>query len=350
MTKLSIIIPVFKVEAYIERCLHSIMSQKWTEKDVELECILIDDCSPDKSMERARKMIEDYQGPVFFVCLRHEKNRGLSAVRNTGLEASTGDYVFFMDSDDYLKPDSIETFANEIVRHPDIDIFIGQVFKVEDKSIYMSHVKEPVIITGRNDILKYQLSGKSYVEVWNKFVRRSLLIDNKIFFIEGIYFEDVNWTYSLFSQTQKMMLIPKITYVYDYNTAGIMAMSSSSERMDKVIYSFSVMLEFLLEQVPDVDAHNIEIEYLLYIHMQLTRGLKFVEMKKETDAHVEKIYEERKLLMKRALKSGRVIIVCFTLLLYNPLYQLFRWHLFRRHYYYLHKTVAKLAHLTDFLH
>ena len=101
----SIIIPVYGVENYIERCLYSVMQQD--SKSVSLECILVDDCSPDNSINIAEKMIKDYSGGIRFEILSHEKNQGLSVARNTGMNSAKGRFLFFMDSDDYITDDCI---------------------------------------------------------------------------------------------------------------------------------------------------------------------------------------------------------------------------------------------------
>ena len=92
----SIIIPVYKVEAYIERCLTSVMHQ--TYQDSAIECVLVDDCSPDKSISLAQDMISRYHGNIDFTIIRNDKNRGLSVSRNNGIEHATGKYLFFLDS------------------------------------------------------------------------------------------------------------------------------------------------------------------------------------------------------------------------------------------------------------
>ena len=97
MTSISIIIPVYNVEKYIEACLHSVMAQTYTGP---MECILVDDCGQDNSIGVAEKMISDYQGTIHFRILHHDHNRGQSAARNTGMDAATGEYIFFSDSDD----------------------------------------------------------------------------------------------------------------------------------------------------------------------------------------------------------------------------------------------------------
>ena len=110
MLTISIIIPVYKVEAYIEECLASVVTQ--SDAKANIECIIVDDCSPDGSMDIVRRFVDNYQGTVQFRMLRHEVNRGLSAARNTGIDAATGDYLLFVDSDDYLSADCLSTLVS----------------------------------------------------------------------------------------------------------------------------------------------------------------------------------------------------------------------------------------------
>ena len=85
---ISIIIPVYKVEKYISRCILSVMNQSC--ENVQIECLIVDDCTPDNSIDIIKGLISDYKGIVRFKILFHEKNLGLSAARNTGIKASTG--------------------------------------------------------------------------------------------------------------------------------------------------------------------------------------------------------------------------------------------------------------------
>ena len=97
LPKVSIVIPVYNVEPYIEECLQSVMRQSYRG---EIECILIDDCGTDNSMGIAVQLIEEYNGPIDIKVMHHEHNQGLSAARNTGIDAACGDYIYFLDSDD----------------------------------------------------------------------------------------------------------------------------------------------------------------------------------------------------------------------------------------------------------
>ena len=105
LPKISIIIPIYNVEPYIEDCLQSVMRQTYRGM---MECILVDDCGTDNSMKVAEQLIKIYNGPIDFKVLHHEHNRGLSAARNTGIDAACGDYVYFLDSDDWISDDCFE--------------------------------------------------------------------------------------------------------------------------------------------------------------------------------------------------------------------------------------------------
>ena len=101
--KVSLIIPIYNVSRYLVRCLDSVISQTFR----NIECILVDDCGADNSVNIAEDYIKGYQGPVVFKLIHHKYNRGLSAARNTGIDAACGDYLYFMDSDDAIIPETI---------------------------------------------------------------------------------------------------------------------------------------------------------------------------------------------------------------------------------------------------
>lgn len=109
--KVSILVPVYGVEKYIERCARSLFEQTYD----NIEYIFVDDCTKDRSIEILQKVLEDYPNRKNQVkILHHDKNRGLSAARNTALDASTGDYLMHVDSDDYLRKDAVLLLAEKI--------------------------------------------------------------------------------------------------------------------------------------------------------------------------------------------------------------------------------------------
>lgn len=124
---ISIVIPVYNVESYVEACIKSVMSQTY---DGEMECIMVDDCGTDDSMVKVESVISDYLGPITFRIFHHTHNRGLSAARNTGMDAATGDYLFFIDSDDEITSDCIETLVTPVFDDNSIEMVQGNTIEI----------------------------------------------------------------------------------------------------------------------------------------------------------------------------------------------------------------------------
>ena len=115
--KVSIIIPVYNVAPYIKRCLDSVVAQSFQ----DIECILVDDCGTDNSKEIVQQYIDNYQGQIQFKFIHHEKNLGLSGARNTGIKVATGEWLYFLDSDDSIIPDCIAILLALQEKYPDWD-------------------------------------------------------------------------------------------------------------------------------------------------------------------------------------------------------------------------------------
>ena len=120
MKEVSIIIPIYNVEKYVAECLNSVISQTYDHS--KIGCIIVNDCTTDDSIDIVYKIIKKYDGGMSFIICRHEHNEGLSSARNTGIEVAKGNYIFFIDSDDYIYPNSLELLLNasKIYGYPDM--------------------------------------------------------------------------------------------------------------------------------------------------------------------------------------------------------------------------------------
>ena len=226
MNKLSIIIPIYNVESYIQRCLESIIGQKTD--SFNTECIIVDDCSPDNSMNIANNIISSYKGSIVFKILRHNKNMGLSEARNSGLKIASGDSILFIDSDDYLMPNALSCMMEAKANYPDVDIIIGNVYEHKYKKNQYK-LKEQQLITGGTEVRRWMLTNEFAISAWNKIFSRDLLIENQLFFEPGILYEDIPWTHKLYTKISSILLLPNVTYGYWYNENSI---SSSSQPSD----------------------------------------------------------------------------------------------------------------------
>ena len=340
---ISIIIPIYKVESYIERCIESVATQEGIGSAYNLECILVDDCTPDKSMEIAKEAIKPYEN-IHFICLRHEVNRGLSVARNTGLEYATGKYILFIDSDDYILPNCIKTFTDEIIKNPAIDMFIGSTI-VNNKT----DIKKRELLEGKESLLHGFLTMKYMITSWNKLIRRECITENKLLFIENIYLQDQPWLYYLVSHIDSMLLLPITTYFYEVAPDSASHGALIPEKAQRYVNSWSTVFEYYLSHRPSSKdfKHNLEVDFLLYLQHTHLRAIMLFPYEKK---YYNQILKFRDNIMSLALKDGRLIIACFHLLEYAPFIYLFKFKCIRLLYYYVEKIVGRVAHLFDFIH
>lgn len=211
----SIVIPVYDVSAYIERCISSVINQTYE----HIECIIVDDATPDDSIIKCEQLIANYEGSIRFVILHHDRNRGLSAARNTGTKAATSEYVFFLDSDDELKTDCIEKMVRPIKNDTTIEIVLG------NHEMYLYHYPKAPIKQGQThfpegdyDSLKKVRNlfknGDYGGHAWNKLIKKEFLIHNQLFFKEGILWEDVLWSFFVIKKLNHLYIIPDVTLMY----------------------------------------------------------------------------------------------------------------------------------------
>ncbi len=174
----SILIPVFRVENYIERCGRSLFNQTYH----NLEYIFVDDCSPDNSIKLLKKIILDYperNGQIKI--LRHERNRGLAAARNTAVAAARGEFVVHVDSDDWMEPQAIEWLVQKQVM-TNADIVTGNSWRHFSDHIETVNVNE--FDTKEDEILAYIKPTLQHV-IWSRLIRRSLYTEHGIKALEG---------------------------------------------------------------------------------------------------------------------------------------------------------------------
>ena len=224
----SIIIPTYNVASYIIECLESVASQTYRGS---LECIVVDDCGTDDSIALADNFIQHYSGKIDFRILHRQKNGGLSAARNTGLNEAKGEFVYFLDSDDYITPDCIESLV-EVAKHfPKVEIVQGGIVNTKGTIIYDStRFKTPQLLEDRKDIYSKLVFGELPVSSWNKLIRRDFLKENSIDFYEGVIHEDVDFLYKLAAHVTSFALCPVITYCYRIQREGSILSTTNDDR------------------------------------------------------------------------------------------------------------------------
>lgn len=201
---LTVIVPVYKVEKYLNKCLDSLAAQTYG----NIEIILVDDGSPDRCPEICEKRAAENSR---FKCV-HKKNAGLSAARNTGLEYARGEYIAFIDSDDWVEPETYGTAVEEAEK-TGADVVQWNAMDEYENGMVM---KWPALSEGKADIKKDPAVLRN--NVWNYVLRRSFIDKFNMRFQPGIYIQDVLFTSMLFLKTDKIYSINK--YFYHYLVRG----------------------------------------------------------------------------------------------------------------------------------
>lgn len=227
--KVSIIIPVYKVEDYIERCVESVLTQTYS----DMEIILVDDASPDNSIERAKQVIDshpEFNGEIMYVT--HRDNRGLSAARNSGIDVAAGDYIYFLDSDDELFDSDSIALLVDAAKETNADIVAGNHYVQRNPNPYHAKYSTANLLEG-NSLIASFVKGDVPVTAWNKLIRRSAF-DNGLRFKEGILNEDELFSYNILFSKPSVYLLGKTTYRYNYREGSIMT-SFNVKRLESPI-------------------------------------------------------------------------------------------------------------------
>ena len=242
MIKVTVIIPVFNVSAFIRRCVQALMNQ--TLKEVQY--IFVDDASPDDSVEIIRKELESFPERKADVSIvSHEKNRGLPAARNTGLARAEGEYIYHCDSDDWIEPDMLEKLY-AAAKERDADIAYCDFFlSFEKNERYMSN---PSFDNAKEMLKKGFLSGRMKYNVWNKLVRKSLYDDNRIDFPEGHPMGEDMTMIQLAAVADKVSYVPEALYHYVKLNEGAYSNSYSHKKLDDIRYNVDRTVYFLTEK------------------------------------------------------------------------------------------------------
>ena len=209
---ISIIIPVFNVAPFVEACLNSVMRQTYAGS---MECIIVDDCGTDNSIAIIEMLISEYNGPIRFQIIHHDHNRGLSAARNTGTLQATGDYLYYLDSDDEITDDCLEILMAKVKEYPDVEMVQGNYccHPISQESvIIINKLICPLVETNAEVRKSYYQYGQMDITVWNKLIRRDFVMNNSLFCKEGILFEDQLWTFYLLKHLKKVAFEKKVTY------------------------------------------------------------------------------------------------------------------------------------------
>lgn len=259
MPKVSVIVPFYNVEGYIEKCLETLVNQTLQ----EIEIILVNDGSKDRSINIVKKFLANYPEKIVYL---EKENGGLSDARNYAIPYAKGEYIAFLDSDDYVEKDMYEKMY-ELAKKENSDMVECDFYWA-----YPDKVKEDIgeIYKGKKDMLK-----KVRVVAWNKLIKREILEKTKIEFPKGYRYEDVEFTYKLIPHLEKISFLKRPCIHYIQREGSI---SNSQNERTKEIFD-------VLQQVIDYykknniyDEYKTELEYIYVRYAFCSSLLRIVKI------------------------------------------------------------------------
>ncbi|WHY85189.1 glycosyltransferase [Neobacillus novalis] len=238
--KISIIVPVYKVEPYIRKCVDSILAQTLT----DFELILVDDGSPDNSGE----ICDEYASIDSRVVVIHKENGGQSTARNAALDIAKGDYIGFVDSDDWIEADMYELLYDMCIKN-NCDI-ANCTSTIYFKNRTVKNGTHSLTLHSRKEAMRVMLEGKLYDEVvWTKLIKRSLL--ENIRFPVGVIYEDTAFTYKVIHNATRICCVGAPKYHYIKRDESTMDRAIKNLRIDAVLI-YEEMYKFIERNYPEL--------------------------------------------------------------------------------------------------
>lgn len=249
MPRVSIIIPVYNVEPYIEECLHSVYEQT---TDTEIECLIVDDKGNDNSIHIAETFVATHndKAKTKFKIIYRDTNGGLSAARNTGIKAAKGDYLYFLDSDDTIVPQCIETLIHLADKHGGVDLLPALYIRENNDMEQFGCHSFPEFSDDRSLIKRSLLDyDKIPVTAANRLIRRELITENNLFFKESIIHEDNYWSFFLAKYVKRMAFCAEKLYYYRETPGSI----TKEPNIEKESYAFSTIIKDCCDNIDDYE-------------------------------------------------------------------------------------------------
>ena len=239
---ISVVVPIYKVEKYLDKCVESLVNQTYK----NLEIILVDDGSPDDCPQ----ICDEYAKKDSRIKVVHKKNGGLSDARNAGMEIATGEYISFIDSDDYVSLDFFESLLNTMIAEDSDIVECGVVKFYEDE--HFDEYTDDLSVTNYSTVkgLSALISENPFHQhVWNKLYKTEMVLD--VPYAVGKLNEDEFWTYQIFGRAKKVTKINKTMYYYFQRNSSIMGVGYNLSRLDALEGKFNRQ-KFIEEKFPEL--------------------------------------------------------------------------------------------------
>mgnify|MGYP000403066806 FL=1 len=263
MPKASVIVPVYKVEEYLEKCVQSILAQ--TERDFEL--ILVDDGSPD----RCGALCDSLAQTDPRVRVIHQENQGLGGARNTGIREARGDWLLLVDSDDWIEPKILEK-AMEAGLREEADLVTFAFRTVDEQGRELGVFREDMPKERGITLQEHKEALLTAPCAWNKLYRRSFFQGTGLAYPPRVWYEDLRTSPKLMAKAGRMVFLDEVGYNYLQRQGSIMN-SANLERNREILDSFDDLLPWFRKEGL-FEAYRRELEYLAVFHVYLTARVR----------------------------------------------------------------------------
>lgn len=291
-----------------------------------MECLIVDDCSMDESIPIAERMIAEYDGLIRFEILHHEHNRGISAARNTGMEKAMGEYILFIDCDDEITGDCVEKMMAVVREHPEVELVQGRCIRHKDGQ--KTHFPNVIKIThaSTNDEVRscFYRYRQVFVAAWNKLIKRSLIVDNRLSFMEGLQYEDIPWTFNWLKYIKNAFFLDDVTYHYKIRPGSIVTGTAKEE---EEIYRIKGYHDMVTNLTPGYEKQEIEYYTLSFVELFLRHSYHMPELIEDLNILWHYAWESREYklcgalaicyVFRRSKWLGRIVF-SFALRLKHP--------------------------------
>lgn len=238
--KITIVIPIYNVEKYIARCLESVINQTMTEG---VECLIINDCTPDNSMDIVQDMIRNCHCNITFRIIHNKQNRGIAYVRNLGIIESRGEYLTYLDGDDYCEHYTLEEMYN-LAQKEKAEMVIADYY-VHERNNIINYCHQAVP-ENWEERFKANLSDELKGFLWNKLIRKDFYIRNNINYIQNINFgEDFLIALQIFYYAKKVVHLNKGCVHYMQDNINSYSRSLSRKSLEDIIKCENILYNFL---------------------------------------------------------------------------------------------------------
>lgn len=248
----SLILPIYGVEKYIAACIESCCGQIGVDFD-DYEILLIDDASPDKSIEIAKQILNKYNGVNYRIISR--PNGGLSAARNTGLKHATGQYIWFIDSDDNIDPESLMILKQTLRSHPDVEIISFGHRNIYPQKSVDCHLPQQLIDCVLPGIKV--VDQTAFYSAWNKIYKRSTLSEYGMEFREGILWEDGEFNLRLLPLIKSHFGLSDILYNYIRRPGSISTSNKVKHTLNSDLIKFESVYDWFASR--NIDKNSFKI-------------------------------------------------------------------------------------------